>query len=409
MSMPSSVSSRAREGGDGSCAEATRFYQRYPVSTIFGLHFAAFAIVPALASNNPKTTFILSIYLTVLGTCIFVELLFAPKVVGEFSSTGPTGSTSFVVLGIGAVATVLSAVGGTHNYAVQVGEASQAPWVSLVTPLNTWLLLGVCLILAAYSRGEVTRRLLYVTAGCACALQFGLGLAGGLVGAAASFTMAVLLMLLLTGAVRPKQFAVLGLLLVVAWPTLQAQRDDLRADVLGGANKLGGGSTPFERFWIDDQLASAERLRSSGSAISPPSWFTVVRTGTLPSAIDGPRPPIDTGSRMSVALGGSRLNATSATMPGNIWLFDGWVGLIAFYALLSFSFVRLLHRGSAWGLAVSAVLYLYFMSFSASYPDGLVRLLQDLVSFAAAALFIRVLQPPSIRRKRSRVTSRGKL
>ncbi|MBE7324812.1 hypothetical protein IEQ44_09110 [Nocardioides sp. Y6] len=363
------------------------FFVKAPATTIVAAHYATFALFPAIIDKNPESPFIATVYACLVASCAFGELFLKRRNLGRSLPQGPSLFASKVVYAIGLIATCLAWAGGSHNYAVQLGRASQASWVALATPFTSWLLIGIFLILAAHLRGESSRRTAIWAALIACGLQFGLGIAAGLVGSAASFTVCVLLVLLITRVLPVKNFSILIIVLLIAWPTIQQIRNEVRVEVRGSAAALGGSDSSLERLWVDKQLDDAKLLRDARSPVEPPSWLTVIRTGILPSALDGPRPPIDTGSRMSVALGGSPQNSTSATMPGNILLFDGWPALVAFYALLGFFFSRLIFSNSAWLLALGGMSYLYFMSFSASYPDSIVRILNAVVSIFLAAAF----------------------
>jgi hypothetical protein len=126
--------------------------------------------------------------------------------------------------------------------------------------------------------------------------------------------------------------------------------------------------------------------------LRPPSLITLVRTGLLPSVIDTDRPPLDTGSRFSVALGGAARNATSATMMGNLFIFTSWVGLAVGGGAFALMLVTALRRTSPWALMFAGLVYLKGISFAASYPDLIPGVLQGVESMAVAYVLVRLFE-----------------
>lgn len=371
--------------------------RRYPVSIFLAYQYGLWALVPAVATGSENAGFVAKVVLIALLTAFTVEFMCpSPRGVVDVGRSALTNRAVWVVSGIGLVAHYLAFLGGANSYGAQTGASSVASWVSLVSPLTVFLLFGVILGLGSYQSGSISRAA-YTTLVLVSTVSVAvIGLLSGIVKSGISFAISVVFMLILAGFLRIRVAVSIALVLVLAWPLVQPVRDAIRSQQAGTLVESTG--TPTDRLRLDEQLALADRLRTSVIRFDPPSPLTVVRTGLLPSVIDRDRPPISTGTQMSQALGGSRKNAVSATVLGNVLIILGWGGLIAYVFVVAVAMRLLLWRPSTWSVSAVAMVVLYLLSFSASFPDGLVRLLQG-----GEALFVLYAVIKLSRRKEGRV------
>lgn len=150
-----------------------------------------------------------------------------------------------------------------------------------------------------------------------------------------------------------------------------------------------------QRLQLDTQFALISRLSPLPPGLQPPDFLSLFRIGLIPGFLDDPnRPILDTGPRLNVALGGSPLSSQSATMLGNLYIFEGWLGVVVFAVLLTLIMRYAINRDNPWALSFVALIYWYGISFNASYPDVIPKLLQASLSMLVAYVLVRLLSRP---------------
>lgn len=384
--------------------------RRFPVTILLGLQQLGLVLVPALVYDNPHTKLLVSI----TGLALFVSI--TTEALLDVLKSGPRAATEilplkpipvvpvWIFLGISLTIDTLSAIGGTRSYSVQLGSEARAGWTVFLTPFSTWSLVATVMVLWLWK----TRRIKPMTAIMAvllvCFLKVGLGLTNGMVGSSAAFVLAIVIAALWLELIRFRWFVIIVALGVGSWPKLAEYRNKLRSEVVGYSFD---STDPFSRLRLDEQMASVAVLIPRPAILEPPSWLTVMRTGLVPSVLDSNRPPIDVGSRFSVALGGSALNSTSATLLGNVVILTGWIGLAAFMVVIAAILALLLRGRNVWFISFAAVVYLDGLSFSTTYPISVIRVLQSLESMLVMGTLFWLLSAVLARTGRSTATRFG--
>lgn len=384
--------------------------RRFPVTILLGLQQLGLVLVPALVYDNPHTKLLVSI----TGLALFVSI--TTEALLDVLKSGPRAATEilplkpipvvpvWIFLGISLTIDTLSAIGGTRSYSVQLGSEARAGWTVFLTPFSTWSLVATVMVLWLWK----TRRIKPMTAIMAvllvCFLKVGLGLTNGMVGSSAAFVLAIVIAALWLELIRFRWFVIIVALGVGSWPKLAEYRNKLRSEVVGYSFD---STDPFSRLRLDEQMASVAVLMPRPAILEPPSWLTVMRTGLVPSVLDSNRPPIDVGSRFSVALGGSALNSTSATLLGNVVILTGWIGLAAFMVVIAAILALLLRGRNVWFISFAAVVYLDGLSFSTTYPISVIRVLQSLESMLVMGTLFWLLSAVLARTGRSTATRFG--
>lgn len=364
--------------------------ERFLVTALLTAQLSLTIIAPAVIKGTQPQGLILAICACAIAGALYVEAMtFSLQPAPAAPLCISVGAARFVLI-VGIVAAVGSTLAGRGSYAVQIGVHEESPIVALLSPFATWLLFGTALYMWLYRTGSVSRiRALQVFV-IACAVQLFIGIERAIMGQAFAFIAALIVMAIVARLIRFRTLIVLLLLFPILWPPLYEYRNALRSEVTGSSARVGVDD-PFERLQMDEQMAQADLLRNSSVELETPSPSTLVRTGLLPRAIDPDRDPIDTGTQLNVALGGSATSATSATMMGNVYIFGGLLGVAAAGGALASGMRVALQRNSPWALSFVGLIYLYGMSFNATYPDVIPKLLQAATSMVLAWWLVRTI------------------
>lgn len=381
----------------GEACQRSRLLTRFPVATVLAVQYGAMVLFPALVKETQPLSLIVFICTTALITAFVIEALLSP--LGDRrprpSNAGLRSARS--VLLIGWLALVGTGLTGAGSYAVQIGTATRSPIASLLTPFSAWPVFGLALYFWLYRQLKVERREVLVMSLVTCSLYVALGLYRAILGQAFAAIAAILFTAAVYKLVTLR--VLVGILLVVslAWAPVYQFRDELRARVSGPGAVVSAGD-PLQRLQLDEQMSILGSLLPRPPGLDSPTAQTLIRTGLLPSVVDPDRPPIDTGSRISVALGGRANNAQSATMLGNVYLFGSAPALVLVTISLALAMAFAVRSASPWALMFAALVYLYALSFNATYPDFIPKILQALVSMSVAYGLVHVIETPHRRR-----------
>lgn len=363
--------------------------ERFPITMLLGAQLVAMIAIPAVVNRTEPVGTILGICAAAIGVALYFEMMMLPILPVDKPVQPITTRAANVVLGVGAVAVVGSTLAGT-SYAVQLGLAEVLAINAIFTPFTIWLLFGLVLHLWLFREGLATRRRTIIIAVGVAALQMWSGLERAILGQSAAFVVTVLVLAVLVRLIRLRVIVVVLLLIPLLWPPIYDLRETIRSNITGQMSAPRENAA-LDRLQLDKQMAAVDRLVPAPKGLEPPSLLTLVRTGLLPSFIDSDRPPIDTGSRLSMALGGSPTNSQSATMFGNVYIFGGWAGVVVMSAVLALAMGAMMRRRSSWALCFAAVIYLYGVSFNANYPNVVPQMLQASVSMLLTYALVRAL------------------
>lgn len=200
--------------------------------------------------------------------------------------------------------------------------------------------------------------------------------------------LAALVLAIWSRLLRPRTVLFLVLLVPLVWPTIYDLRNERRGEAFVGS---GFQDRAGDRLQLDEQMATAGYLSERRAVFEPPSLGTLLRIGLVPRALDPGRPPLDTGARLNVALGGQPTSSHSALMLGNAFVFGSWWLVALLSGLLAIAMGVALRAAGPWALASASMLFLYGVSLSATYPDMIPRLLQGAQSMVAAYILVRLL------------------
>jgi len=369
--------------------------ERFPVTILLGSQLAAMIVIPAIMKGTQPLGLIVGICAVAVAVALFVELLSQPLVLPQRAPRPISTRATATVLIVGAVAVVASALGGRGTYAVQLGLAQESPIVSIAGPFTVWVVFGTALVFWRFRRGEVSRKAaLWVLVGVS-ALFLWEGLTRAILGQSAALILTLLVLAVFARLIRLRTIVITLLLIPIVWPPLYDLRDAFRRATVEGAVGISANA-PLERLQLDTQMAYIERLTPRPDGFEALDLPTLIRIGLIPGFLDPNRPAVDTGSRMSLALGGSASNSQSATMLGNVFVFDGWLGVCVFAVVLTLAMGFLTRRDNPWALAAVGLVYWSAISFNATYPDVVPRVLQALVSMVIAYVVVRMLTPPRL-------------
>lgn len=362
--------------------------ERFPVSILLGAQLAGMVALPAVLNGTQPLGLILGICGLAVIVAAYCELLMLPlrPVVKPFKPVSLKAAR--FILAVGAVAELGSTLGGRGTYAVQLGSDIEGSFVTLLSPFAVWLLFGAVLYLWLYREGLITRRKALAVVAAVSVIETWVGFERAIFGQAASFVLTLLVMSVFVRLIRLRVIVVVLLLIPIFWPPIYGIRDAIRLETVGHGTSVSANDA-LGRLQLDKLMANVGALGVRPAGLNPPSALTLIRTGILPRFIDRDRPPLDTGTRMSVALGGSATNSQTATMFGNAYVLEGWFGVVAVAVALAITMGAALRRKSPWALIFTALIYWYGISFNASYPNALTQILQASTSLLFVYLGVR--------------------
>lgn len=373
----------------------SRWFARYPVTTLLGLQYGALAVLPAWRNGNPDVGFVVWIVVAGLFSSLVVETLLRPLhyVEGRIRPRSiVTTQAACAVIVIGFIALYGSAALGARTYATQVGSSSSSPLAALATPFTLWTYVGCGFLLYCFARGDVGRRRTLAWLAAAEAAYLGYALYIGITAPFASFSLALATASLLVGLCKPK-WLVVGLLAAsLAWPTIYQYRNAHRANA--SVSSLYGQEVSATDRLREDTLLALARHYPASMHIGQPSALDMARYGLVPSAIDPfNRAELATGKTLNAAVGHSATSSLTFTVLGNIRaLGGGTAAMMLVVGLLSVVFTLVSRELTPIRLVLVLALTKNLIWVESMYPDGLAGALQAWASGLCALLFIAMLQ-----------------
>jgi len=366
----------------------SRIVYHLPTALPLVVQLVPLALLPALITGALGNSALLSLLIgvpaaTILFDAIAVHLPKRPA--RPASAIPPTAAVAIVGLGILAFSakTIIQ-----PTFTAEVLGRTAPPVAALLTPFEAWPLVGLSFLFFEHARtGVPSRRYLWlVTAATIGAYSF-LWLLNGFLGGAAGFAFTVGWMAVTLGLLRFRSFAALLLVAIIFWRPVGAIRNSLRVSAAGSVTYVSEVS--YDRLRADKFWLEAHALREE-HFLARPGIAQVIRVGLLPRAVDRGRTTTSAGPRLGEALLGRRGTSLGFTVLGNIYLFDGWSGLMLYLALGSLVVRLALNRSSPMGFAVyaGAVSNLYWLNIS--YPDNIAALLHFAIAAAVALALVRV-------------------
>lgn len=365
--------------------------RRFPVTTVLGLQYAAFAIFPALLHHD-ATSLLLSIVGFGLLAAFAVEALLAPlRRRGDDEGLTPprwNPSRAVAVLVVGVASQVAIALLSPSSYAVQLGSVSRSPVASLLTPFSYWTVAGSVLVLLAWRAGQMPLRRALWLLGATSGVLLVVGIRQGILGGFRDYAVTMALMVLLTGIVRLRTVVLFGIGVALIVPFLLHIRNQVRLS--HGANQFAVTASESQSRLREDTLINQLQGLKLPLDLGQPSIRTTFRYGLIPSQFDKSRPPLHTGVLVDNALTGGNTSSTSFTVLGNAYAFEGFSGEVAYAAIVALLAGLLLWRRTPFRLVIFALAVNTLLTIEQSYPDGIAGFLQALVAMIPVFVICRV-------------------
>ncbi|MEU1399490.1 hypothetical protein ABZ403_25930 [Micromonospora zamorensis] len=373
-----------------------RVLRCYPVTIVVLAPYVLLILPTAVFYRNPETGFIVSLVgLAVLGSV-------AVETVGQLlGRPDPRWREGFrraharypwlypiavVVTLTSITANVLAAHLGRGTIVNQVsGDLSDGPLAMLSTLFSGWTPLGFALLVASHLSGRLSQAKLYGW----LAVLVGAELYVAVLTALTAPLVALVFFMAATGALcgvfRLRHLVFCAVVLFLAWPAVFEHRNSLRED-RGVA--VDTKVTATDRLRLDSQLSVVAGFDVPVD-LGQPGVNDYLRYGLVPRVLDPDRPAISTGQQINMYIGGGPTSAYTFLLLGNIWFFDGAVGVVAVHAFwAAMAAVLLRWRGPPGPVRLSLFCLVLFdpLLWSNTYPDSTISFLQHVV--AATPVFV---------------------
>ncbi|MEV4830081.1 hypothetical protein AB0K25_17375 [Micromonospora sp. NPDC049257] len=370
----------------------------YPVSFLVLAPYAVFIVPSAVLNDNPQTGFIVYLVgLALLGS-ISVEtfgLLFGhPDPRWRQGMRQATACypriypVARLVTLTGIAANIGGALLGRGTIVAQVsGDLSDTPLAMLCALFSGWGTLGFALLVASHLSGRLSSAKLY----CWLALLVGVESYVAVLTARSAPLVGLVFFVAATGAVcgvlRLRHLLLWTVVLLLLWPAMFEQRNTIRKDY---GVVVDTQVTAADRLRLDSQLTVVAKVEVPVD-LGQPKGVDYLRYGLVPRMLDPDRPPISTGQQINQYLGGGSTSAFNFLLLGNIWFFDGPVGVVAVHAFWA-GFVALLlrwrGRPGPGRLALFCLVFSDVLLWSGTYPDSTIGFLQHLMSAVPVFLLL---------------------
>ncbi|MBW4705886.1 hypothetical protein [Micromonospora sp. RL09-050-HVF-A] len=322
----------------------------YPVSFLVLAPYAVFIVPMAVLHHNPRTGFLVFLVgLALLGSASVetASLSFGRpdpqwrqgmrQATARFPQIYPVAR---LVTLTGIAANIVGAHLGRGTVVAQVsGELADTPLGMVCALFSGWGTLGFALLVGSQLSGRLSRPKLY----CWLTALVGVEAYVAALTARSAPLVALVFFVAAAGAVcgvfRLRHLLLWTVVLLLAWPTMFAQRNAIREE---SGVMVDTQVTAADRLRLDSQLTAVAGFEVPVE-IGQPGVVDYFRYGLVPRVIDPDRPALSTGQRINQFLGGGPTSAFNFLLLGNIWLFDGPVGVVAVHAFWA-GFVALLLR-----------------------------------------------------------------
>ncbi|ROO51234.1 hypothetical protein EDC02_6103 [Micromonospora sp. Llam0] len=267
------------------------------------------------------------------------------------------------------------------------GELAGGPVATLTTLFSGWGALAVGLLIASHLSGRLSRAKLYGWLTALVATQTVVAVQTALTAALIAFIFFVAVAGMLCGIFRLRYLLVAGAVLILLWPPLFDHRNTIRES---HGITVDDNVSALDRIRLDRQLATVAGYDVPVD-LGQPGPADYLRYGLVPRMLDPDRPPMSTGQLISMYRGGSGTTAYSFLLLGNIWFFEGAVGLVVLHAAAAGFTAALLRWRGAPGPA-RLVLFCLALSdlllWTGTYPDSVIGFLQHVVSAVPVFLLL---------------------
>lgn len=365
--------------------------EKFPVTILFGLQYGALVVLPAVAHDTQPLGLIVTLCALGVGTAFLVEVIRCPLGPRKSRPVAVSPSAATWIVRIGWLAAIGGSIAGGVAYLNQTTSARPSHLAAIFTPLSSWLVIGTVLVMAQAAQGTVSRLRAWQVILVGFALELALGLRGAILSGAVSYFFVVTFLAVLLGFIRWRWVIVALFTIPIVLPVLYNFKTQQRVNltqVSEPEQHLNYG----QRLRLDLEMAQVEDFPAiPASSVSPPSLPTLLRFGLVPRVFDQSRGTLNTGEKLSVAVGGVPTSSDTATSFGNAYIVDGWTGVILYSGLAALVIGIVIRRRGPWAFALLGVTAQNCLLVEQSYPDMLASVLQAWVSLAVAMGLVHVL------------------
>ncbi|MEU8300248.1 hypothetical protein AB0C04_23580 [Micromonospora sp. NPDC048909] len=363
--------------------------RRYPITILVLAPYALLFVPMAVLYANPETVFILRLLGAALAGTLLVETAalaarpqrrWRPGVAAVNASYRHLYLVARFVAAVSVAASIAAARAGQGTIFTQLGDEVAASPVARVAALSAgWSYLAFALLLASYLGGHASRTRILCWVGFLVAGQVATVTLTGITSPVFGYLSFVAGAGAICGLFRARAVLLLGAVLLMAWPTLFALRNDIRTD---GGVSVAYDVTAGDRLRLDLQLAHAAEYDAPVD-VGQPGPIEFARYGLVPRILDSDRPAISTGALINQYLGGSATSSYSFLALGNVYFLVGWLGVPLYYAAWAALAVLLLRaRGAPGPIRLSLFCFVLAgpLLWSSGYPDAMIAFLQHMVA-----------------------------
>jgi hypothetical protein len=366
--------------------------EMFPVTILFGLQYGALVIFPAVMHDTQPLSLILTLCAVGIGTAFLVEAIRCPLGSRNAKPIAVSAKAAMAIVVVGWLATIGGSVSGGIAYLNQTTSARPSHLTAIFTPLTSWVTIGTALVMAQAASGMASRVRAWWVILIGFGLELVLGLRDAVLGDAVSYFLVVTFLAVVLGFIRWRWVVIALFTIPVVLPVLYNFKTQERSNFTQVAEP---GQQPEygQRLRLDLEMAQVKDFpKIPASSVNPPSLPTLLLFGLVPRIFDQSRGSLNTGQRLSVAVGGTPTNSDTATSFGDAYIVDGWTGVILYSGLASVVTGIVIRRRGPWAYALLGVIAQSCLLVEQSYPDMLASLLQGGVSLAIAIALVRVLR-----------------
>ncbi|TDB77801.1 hypothetical protein [Micromonospora sp. KC723] len=371
--------------------------RHYPVTAVVLAPYALLIVPLAVLHANPDLAFVMRLLgAALLGTVAVETVALALRRPGWRLGAGGVNRSyrhvylvARIVAVVAVVASVIRAQAGHGTIFTQLTSDVAVSPVARVTSLAAgWSYLAFALLLASFLGGHAPRRRVLCWAGFLVAGQVVTVAVTGITSPAFGYLSFLAGAGAVCGLLRAREVVVVGVALLVAWPTLFTLRNEVRVE---GGVSVAADVTAGDRLRLDLQIAEAAR-HDAPVDVGQPGITEFARYGLVPRVLDPDRPALSTGALINQYLGGAATSAYSFLALGNLYFLEGWWGVPLYYAGWAAVAVLLLRARGAPG-PFRLTLFCFVLAgpllWSSSHPDSMIGFLQHTVAALPVLLLLR--------------------
>jgi len=385
---------------------------KFLVTGILAIEYGLQVVMPAVLHDTQPLSTIVGICAVGVASAFVVEFLLSPTRKASKPGIRVTQRAAMAVLLVGWVATVAGSLLGGVGYLNQITSASASKSAAIFTPFQVWTLFGVALLFALARDGLVTNRRAVTLAGISLLLELALALRNAILGQAVSLAMVVVFLAVVTGVVRLRWILLIVVAGLLAAQPLYNLRNQERSALAQAS--VGQDQSAVHRLRADLEMAQVGDFVQIPINFGYPGIGTLIRFGLVPRVFDRGRGSLNTGERLSIAIGGSPTNSTTATTLGEAYIEHKWPGVIFFGASAALVVGVLARRRGPWALVFLAIVVDSGLLIESTFPDLIASILQAVVSMALAIVFCTIsvwrdrgapIKPTPLSERRSRIVT----